>query len=75
MTQLSAMLEWFRLHGDRATLDQILRSGERWSYEFRARLVDAKRKGYFHTCEKGKTPGENIYRLVPPDGNQMKMAI
>lgn len=75
-TQVQDMIDWFQRHGYKATLGEILQSGERWSYEFRARLVDARTKyGYSHTCEKGETPAKNVYRIMPPDGNQMRLAV
>jgi hypothetical protein len=69
------MLYWFMRRGYKATLGEIMRSGEGWAYEFRARLVDAQRKfGYHWTCEKRTPRTENIYRIMPPDRNQMRFA-
>jgi hypothetical protein len=75
MTQIDQMAEWFMRRGGVATLRDIIRSGESWSYEWRARATDARKRGYFITLERGDTPSENRYRLIPPDGNQMRMAI
>lgn len=74
MTQVDELIVWFSARPQGATLGEILRSGERWSYEWRARITDAKKKGYFHTCERGTTPSENRYRLIIPEGNQMRCA-
>lgn len=74
-THVEAMLYWFMRHGYKATLGEILRSGEDWTYEFRARLVDAQTKfGYHWSCEKRTPRTENIYRIMPPDQGQMRFA-
>lgn len=76
MTHLDQMLAWFKAHGNQATLRQILDSHERWSYEFRARLADAKRqRGVSHTCELREPRSENLYKIIEPDGEQMRLAI
>lgn len=71
MTQIEEMVDWFRRRGGAATLADILRSGQRWSYEWRARATDARKQGYVIALQRGKTPSENLYRLV--EGNQMEM--
>jgi hypothetical protein len=74
MTQIESMLSWFNRRGNEATLRDILQSHEPWSYEFRARLTDAKtRLGITHTCEQRKPRSENLYRIVYPEGNQMRL--
>lgn len=75
MTQIEQMIAWFRAHGNKATLAEILSSGERWSYEWRARATDARKKGYVITLERGSSPSQNLYRLVDQDSNGQLMAI
>lgn len=65
------MVEWFRFHGCRATLGEILKSGEAWSYEFRARMTDAKKRGIRFACQQDrKCPSNNLYRLMEQQGQQ-----
>jgi hypothetical protein len=72
VTHLELMVSWFKHRGGRATLRDILACGEPWSYEFRARATDLRKKGYVITCERADQPSNNTYRLVPPDGAQMR---
>ena len=75
MTQAEAMVKWFKEHDGFATLGEILQSGESFSYEFRARATDLRKKGYRITCDRAKRPSENLYRMFPPEPNgQMKLA-
>lgn len=75
MSQISEMVEWFKRQGGSATLDQILKSGERWSYEWRARATDARKQGYVIALERGKIPSDNRYSLVEPESNgQLRLA-
>lgn len=67
MTHVDRMVHWFRMNNHEATLDYILRSGEPWSYEFRARMTDARKRGYNFVCVKAKRPGDNLYRLIETD--------
>lgn len=76
MTQIEEMAWWFARHGGSATLGEILGSKQRWSYEWRARATEARKIGYTITLERGPTPSENRYRMVPPErSGQTRMAI
>jgi len=66
MTQKEQMVQWFKAHDGFATLGEILKSGEPWSYEFRARATDLRKEGYRITCDRGDHPSRNLYRLRPP---------
>lgn len=68
------MVFWFRMNNCRATLKQILERGEPWSYEFRARMAEARRRGIAFVLERGSKPSENVYRMVEQKG-QMELAI
>lgn len=74
MTHIERMVYWFRMHQGKATLGEILRSGEPWSYEFRARMTDAKKRGVaFFSCQQDhKQPSMNLYRLIEKSG-QMEL--
>lgn len=74
MTQAERMIHWFRMHNCSATLGEILRSGEPWSYEWRARVTEARKKGIAFVLERGKTPSENRYRMIEQQG-QTEMAV
>lgn len=76
MTHLERVIVWFEVRHGKATLGEILRSGEPWSYEWRARATDLRHKGYVITYQRGATPTENVYTVVPPEENgQMRIAI
>lgn len=68
------MIFWFRMRGCKATLGEILSSGEPWGYEVRARMSEARKKGIAFVLERGKTPSENLYRMVEHKG-QMRFAL
>lgn len=76
MTQIERMIYWFRMKGGKATLGQILTSGEPWCSEFRARMSDAKRKEIAHfVCHKNyRQPSMNLYQIVDKSG-QVEMGI
>ncbi len=40
-----------------------------WGYEARARFTELRQEGYVITCEKAKTPSDNMYRMIPPEDN------
>ena len=61
------IVDWFKARNGFATLGEILKSGEPWSYEVRARFTDLRRAGYTITCDRGPRPGENLYRLHGPE--------
>lgn len=69
MTHLDQMLFWFKSRNGFATLFEIIHSGQPWSYEFRARATDLRKKGYRITCQRGKRPGDNLYRIGAPEEN------
>lgn len=69
LTHIERMVYWFRMHEGKATLAEILKSGEAWSYEFRARMTDARKKGIQFVCHRGQTPSLNEYRLVFYESN------
>lgn len=66
MTHHEKIVAFFKARNGFATLGEILRSGEPWVWEGRARFDGLRRKGYQITCNKGKSPSENLYRLIPP---------
>lgn len=70
MSQATDLLDMFIAHGHKLTLGQILQSPI--GYEWRARATELRKKGFTITLERGKTPSMNTYRLVPPDGAQMR---
>ena len=75
MTHLEMMVACFNALGGTASLEEILTSGERWSYEFRARATDLRKKGYTIVCKRGTIPSFNQYTLTAPDANgQVRMA-
>lgn len=66
MTQSELIVRWFKERNGFATLGEILGSGQPYLYEFRARSSELRRKGYTITCDRGKTPSENLYMLKEP---------
>lgn len=70
MSQATDLLDMFIAHGHKLTLGQILQT--RLAAEYRARMTDLRKKGFTITLERGKQPSDNLYRLIPPDGNQMR---
>lgn len=74
MSHIDRMIFWFRMHKCQATLGEILSSREPWSYEWRARVTEARRKGIAFVLERGKKPSENIYRMYEQRG-QTELAI
>lgn len=69
MTHIERMIWWFQMHRGKATLGEILQSGEPWSYEFRARMTDAKKRGIHFRCQRNKPPSANLYSLVAFDAS------
>lgn len=72
MSQMTDLLDLFISHGHKLTLGQILKSPI--GYEWRARATELRKQGFTIVLERGKRPSENLYRLTPPDGNQMRFA-
>jgi hypothetical protein len=68
------MCEWFRIRGCRATLGEILRSGELWVHEFNARKTDARKRGIEFVLQRGSKPSENVYRMIEGKG-QLDLAM
>lgn len=61
------------MNGYRVTLGQILNTT--LAAEYRARMSDLRREGFFITCEKGKKASDNVYRMVEPDPDgQLRLA-
>ena len=72
MTQRDKLLDLFRSHGHALSLRQILES--EIGYEWRARATELRRLGFVIRLERGPRPTENLYRLIEPEGAQMRMA-
>lgn len=69
MTHLERVIVWFNARHNHATLREILTSGEPWSYEWRARATELRHKGFVITYERGVTPSDNTYTVIPPEEN------
>ena len=67
MTHKQRIVEWFKARNGFATLGEILKSGEPWGYEWRARASEMRRAGFTITCDRGPRPSENLYRLHGPE--------
>lgn len=62
MNQREKLVEFFRNHGGRATLSQLLDAG---FYKLTARVSDMRKLGYKVTCLKDHSnPGRNLYTVV-----------
>lgn len=78
MSQVDRLLWWFRMKR-RATLGEILASGEAFAYEWRARKTELNAKGgpQIVLAERHRDkPSMNVYELreTGPEG-QFEMAI
>ena len=73
MSQCDDLRSLFEKNNGELTLGQILNTT--LAAEYRARMTDLRKRGYFITCERGARPSENRYRLIPPVGNQMRLAV
>lgn len=73
MNHIEQMVHWFKARRGQATLAEIIRCGEPWAYEFRARATDARKRGYDFVLQRGKRPSENLYRLVEPTTGQIDL--
>ena len=62
MTQHQALLSLFYNNNKQITLGAIMQTT--LAAEYRARISELRRMGYVIECVKGKTPSENLYRLV-----------
>lgn len=67
MTQKEKILQFFRNHGNRATLGQFLSDPSGIGYKCTSRFSELRNDGYGVICEKGKTASENLYRLIEFD--------
>lgn len=75
MKHSDRMIEWFKFHDNKATLGEILQSGEPWAYEFRARATDLRHQGFVITCLRNKMPSDNLYTVYEPEpSGQLRMA-
>lgn len=77
MSHIESIVSWFKSRGGAATLGEILRSGEAWSYEWRARATDLRKKGrYDLVLRRGKRATDNVYVLCErEESGQMKIAV
>ncbi len=73
MTQKESMLKMFKECGNRLTLNEIMQTN--LACEYRARLSDLRRDGWTITCERGKTPSENLYTLVETKMGQLMLSL
>lgn len=70
MTQREQLLDLFNRNGNRLTLGQIMQTT--LACEYRARISELRRRGTVILLERGKTPSENKYTLVPQEGSQLR---
>ena len=70
MSQVADLLDLFILHGHKLTLGQILQT--KFAAEYRARMTDLRKRGFTIILQRGKRPSDNLYRICPPDGSQMR---
>ncbi len=70
MSQITDLLDLFISNGHKLTLGQILQT--KLAAEYRARMTDLRKQGFTITLERGKRPSDNLYRICPPDGSQMR---
>lgn len=61
MSQREQLLSLFYMHHCRLTLADILNTT--LAAEYRARITELRREGFIIAFERGKTAGENVYRL------------
>lgn len=74
MTQQNEIIEAFRANGWKMTLGHILQHP--WGYTARNRFAELRARGYVITLDRGETPSQNVYRMMPPDETgQLRMAI
>jgi hypothetical protein len=71
-THVEMLVKWFAARSNVATLREIMHSDEPWSYEFRARLCDARDQQLINGWEcdqsRAKATGrktDHIYRILP----------
>lgn len=67
MSQKQKILDFFRSHGNKATLGQFLSEPTGIGYKCTSRFSDLRKDGFEVVCEKGKTASENLYRLIEFD--------
>ena len=60
------MVSWFNAKRNRATLGEMMVSGEPWVYEFRARMSELRRRGYQFELKRGSRPSDNLYTMTEP---------
>lgn len=72
-TQHEQLIHLFRRNNYRVTLGQIMQTT--LAAEYRARMTELRKKGYFIVCTKGKIPSENTYCMSEPESTgQMLLA-
>jgi hypothetical protein len=75
MTHIDLMIAWFKRRGGSATLGEILRSGEPWAYEWRARATNLRQKTrYDLQLVRGQRANDNRYSLVEKPYMQTEIA-
>lgn len=70
MGQRERIIEYFRNHGHRATLGELLAQG---FYECRARFTELRGQGFKIVCEQNRLhPTRNLYTMTEPVANEIK---
>lgn len=67
MYQKEQLLTLFRENGGTLTLGQIMKTT--LAAEYRARMTDLRKLGFFIACERGRTASENKYHLIEKDSD------
>lgn len=66
-TQKAKIIEDFRANGWRLTLGQLLEKGRMsYAHKLTARFSDLRKDGYFIQFQRGETPAQNLYTMIPP---------
>ena len=69
-SHVDLIIDWFKSRGGTATLREILNSGQPWSYEWRARATDLRKRGkYDLVLTRGAKPSDNAYSLIMREEN------
>lgn len=67
MSQKEKILDFFRSHGNKATLGQFLSDPSGIGYKCTSRFSELRKEGYAIVCEKGQKATDNCYRLIEFD--------
>lgn len=66
---------WFRMHGGKATLREIIESRECWAYEARARFTECRKRGITIVCQIDRAnPSNNLYRLMEAEQGELGLS-